>query len=166
MRALPTFCCSWVRKHSPSLSPHRLELPRGIITTAISRNGILKTYTLTRHTPLTGLVCLIFLICSLRTNIAFFLIFLSLVGAFSCLSAAYFYLALVYENPTNTTADKKAERLVVAGGAFAFVTSMAGWWIFLAIMLASLDFPFSVPVGDLSHIIKGASEKKKIKDSV
>jgi len=38
---------------------------------------------------------------------------------------------------------------------------MAGWWIFLAIMLASLDFPLSLPVGDLSHIIKGASEKKR-----
>ena len=33
-------------------------------------------------------------------------------------------------------------------------------------MLASLDFPFSVPVGDLSHIIKGASEKAKVKDAV
>jgi len=28
-------------------------------------------------------------------------------------------------------------------------------------MLASLDFPFSLPVGDLSHIIKGASTKKR-----
>jgi len=43
---------------------------------------------------------------------------------------------------------------------------MAGWWIFFAIMLASLDFPFSIPVGDLSHIIRGASEKKKAKESV
>ena len=33
-------------------------------------------------------------------------------------------------------------------------------------MLASLDFPFSVPVGDLSQIIKGASEKQKVKDAV
>ena len=33
-------------------------------------------------------------------------------------------------------------------------------------MLASLDFPFSIPVGDLSHIIKGASEKRKVKDKV
>ena len=41
---------------------------------------------------------------------------------------------------------------------------MAGWWIFFAIMLASLDFPFSLPVGDLSHIIKGASEKKAAKE--
>lgn len=41
---------------------------------------------------------------------------------------------------------------------------MAGWWIFFAIMLASLDFPFNIPVGDLSHIIKGASAKKAMKE--
>lgn len=40
---------------------------------------------------------------------------------------------------------------------------MAGWWIFFAIMLASLDFPLNLPVGDLSHIVKGASEKKRVK---
>ena len=113
-----------------------------------------------------GLVCVIFLICSLRTNVVFFLIFLSLVGAFSTLAAAYFNLALAYENPENTLAAHRAARLVIAGGAFGFVTSMCGWWIFFAIMLATLDFPFSVPVGDLSHIIKGASERRKIKDAV
>ncbi|KAF6219670.1 hypothetical protein HO133_004139 [Letharia lupina] len=113
-----------------------------------------------------GLVCFIFLICSLRTNVVFFLIFLSLIGAFGCLAGAYWNLALAYENAANTMAAKRAGRLVVAGGAFTFVTSMAGWWIFFAIMLASLDFPFSIPVGDLSHIIKGASEKQKVKDAV
>jgi hypothetical protein len=25
------------------------------------------------------------------------------------------------------------------------VTSLAGWWLFVAIMLATLDFPFQVP---------------------
>ncbi|CAD6576801.1 MAG: hypothetical protein ASARMPRED_007886 [Alectoria sarmentosa] len=113
-----------------------------------------------------GLVCLVFLICSLRTNIVFFLIFLSLIGAFGCLAGAYWNLALVGENAANAVAAKRAGQLVVAGGAFTFVTSMAGWWIFFAIMLASLDFPFNIPVGDLSHIIKGASEKQKIKDAV
>ena len=183
----------------------------------------------------TGLICFIFLICSLRTNIVFFLIFLTLVGAFGCLSAAYWNLALAYENAENMAAAKRAGQLVVvrlpfslpspsplfllpslalpkdrktekrnfpcnphtyiytnqkkkerkrlykrikltpdplpfsriqAGGAFTFVTSMAGWWIFFAIMLASLDFPFSIPVGDLSHIIKGASEKRKVEGEV
>jgi len=36
---------------------------------------------------------------------------------------------------------------------------MAGWWIFLAITLASVDFPLAIPVGDLSTMIKGASER-------
>lgn len=43
-----------------------------------------------------GLLCFIFLICSLRTNIAFFIIFLSLVVAFGLLTGAYFALAADY----------------------------------------------------------------------
>lgn len=113
-----------------------------------------------------GLVCFIFLICSLRTNIVFFMIFLSLICAFGCLAGAYWNLALAYENAANTMAATRAAHLVVAGGAFTFVTSLSGWWIFFAIMLASLDFPFNIPVGDLSHIIRGASEKQKVKDAV
>ena len=61
----------------------------------------------------TGLICFIFLICSLRTNIVFFLIFFTLVGAFGCLAAAYWNLALAYENAENTAAAKRAGRLVV-----------------------------------------------------
>lgn len=40
-----------------------------------------------------GLLCFIYLIGSLRTNICFFGIFLTLVLSFSCLSAAYWFLA-------------------------------------------------------------------------
>ena len=36
---------------------------------------------------------------------------------------------------------------------------MAGWWIFVAIVLASVDFPLTLPVGDLSTLFKGASER-------
>jgi len=43
---------------------------------------------------------------------------------------------------------------------------MAGWWIFAAIMLAALDFPIQIPVGDLSTAIKGYSEKRAKKDMV
>ena len=60
-----------------------------------------------------GLVCLIFLICSLRTNVVFFVIFLSLVGAFGCLAGAYWNLALAYENAANVAAAAKASKLVV-----------------------------------------------------
>lgn len=43
-----------------------------------------------------------------------------------------------------------------------FVCSAAGWWILAAQILASIDFPIQLPVGDLSHIIKGASEKQQL----
>ena len=97
-----------------------------------------------------GIMCFVYLICSLRTNMVFF----TLVLAFGCLAGAYFQL--------NNGNVALAGRLQVAGGAFGFCTTIFGWWIFIAIMLASLDFPFSVPVGDLSGIIKGASEKEKV----
>lgn len=54
-----------------------------------------------------------FLVCSLRTNVVFVLIFLTLVFAFSCLAGAYFNLALFYENNMNLSASVTASRLVV-----------------------------------------------------
>lgn len=54
-----------------------------------------------------------FLVCSLRTNMVFVLIFLSLVFAFACLAGAYFNLALFYENNMNLSASATASRLVV-----------------------------------------------------
>lgn len=37
-------------------------------------------------------------------------------------------------------------------------------WIFFAQMLVSVDFPIEMPVGDISHVIRGASERKKVKE--
>ncbi|KAJ4359855.1 uncharacterized protein N0V89_000411 [Didymosphaeria variabile] len=104
-----------------------------------------------------ALLCFIYLICSLRTNMCFFMIFFSLVMTF-CLLAGSFWEA-------NNGNVALSGRLQKAGGAFGFVTTLFGWWIFIAIMLASLDFPFEIPVGDLSGFIKGATERKS-KESV
>jgi len=98
-----------------------------------------------------GLLCLVYLICSLRTNIVFMVIFLTLVLGFELLAAAYWQIA-----KANTAA---AGRIQIVAGGFLFVTSMAGWWIFFAQMLASLDFPFQIPVGDLSTMIKSGSSR-------
>ncbi|KAH7391602.1 hypothetical protein BKA64DRAFT_109651 [Cadophora sp. MPI-SDFR-AT-0126] len=112
-----------------------------------------------------GLLCLIYLICSLRTNVVFVIIFFTLVPAFGLLAGAYWQNALAISTG-DTSHAKTAERCQTAAGAFTFVTSMAGWWIFFAIMLAALDFPFQLPVGDLSTMIKGASEKRKAKENM
>jgi len=103
-----------------------------------------------------GVLCLIYSICALRTNLVLFLILFLLVPTFSCLTAAYWFTAM-----GNATA---AAPCIKAGGALAFVISLLGWYIFAAILLAAVDFPISLPVFDLSHLIKGASEKKKAND--
>lgn len=84
-----------------------------------------------------GILCLIYLICSIRTNLVFFLIFFCLVCNFALLSGAYF------EGAKGNVA--LSGRLTEAGGAFQFVSCLLGWYIFFAIMLASVDFPFSIP---------------------
>lgn len=97
-------------------------------------------------------LCTVYCIVSVRTNVVFFLIFLLLIPTFSCLVYVFFGLSM-------TPIPVFHANALIAAGALAFVISMLGWYIFGAILLASVDFPFSLPVGDLSHIIKGASEK-------
>jgi hypothetical protein len=84
-----------------------------------------------------GILCLIYLICSLRTNIVFFLIFFTLVPAFGLLGGTFL----------NAAQGKAAlaAKCQEAAGAFAFVTCLCGWWILLAILLASVDFPLAIP---------------------
>lgn len=110
-----------------------------------------------------ALLCFIYFICSLRTNVVFALIFLTLVPAFGCFAGAYWNLAMLYGGGP-AWHGVMAGRLVVTAGALTFITDLCGWWIFLAIMLAALDFPIQIPVGDLSRFIKGASEKAKEKE--
>jgi succinate-acetate transporter protein len=114
-----------------------------------------------------GVLCFIYLICSLRTNVVFVVIFFTLVIAFGLLAGAYWQIANGLGD-TPVLAQKLAlfNRLNKAAGAFTFVTCMAGWWIFFAIMLAVLDFPIQIPVGDLSTMIKGFSEKQKDRENM
>ncbi|KAL9098997.1 MAG: hypothetical protein Q9163_005441 [Psora crenata] len=103
-----------------------------------------------------GLMSLIYLICSLRTNLVFVAIFFGLLMTFVVLTGSYWHLALGHA--------EMAQKLQVAAGAFGFLAVMAGWWIFFAQMLASVEFPFEIPVGDISHMIKPLSEIKAAKE--
>lgn len=49
--------------------------------------------------------------------------------------------------------------LLQGAGISYFISVAAGWYILLAQMLAALDFPFSIPVGDISMMIKPASQR-------
>lgn len=103
-----------------------------------------------------GLLTFIFLICSLRTNIVFFLMFLCLVPAFCCMAGTFWKIA---EGTPATL--QTALHLQHAAGGLTFAVSLLGWYLLFVQLLASVDFPFNLPVGDLSRFIKGASEKAK-----
>ncbi|KAF3760949.1 hypothetical protein M406DRAFT_18130, partial [Cryphonectria parasitica EP155] len=101
-----------------------------------------------------AVVCFCFLLASVRTNICFVFIFFTLFLTFTMLTSAYWYLAEDYTGNAAT-----AGKFIIAAGAFAFMACMFGWWIFLAIILESVDFPISLPVGDLSSTVKGRSQR-------
>lgn len=99
-----------------------------------------------------GVLSFIFLICSLRTNVCFVIIFVAATLGFGLAAGAFW-----------TTAQGMAvgaTLLKATGGAF-FVAAMVGWYLLAAIMWALLDLPFlnALPVGDLSTMIKGHSQK-------
>ncbi|KAF8862883.1 hypothetical protein BDZ45DRAFT_702727 [Acephala macrosclerotiorum] len=95
-----------------------------------------------------GCLSFIYVICSLRTNLVFVLIFLSATLGF-CLAAGAFW----------TTA---------AGMSVPFfAAAMFGWYLLMVIMFATLDLPWGLsklPVMDFSMVIKGASESRKMKE--
>lgn len=98
-----------------------------------------------------GLLCLVYLIVALRTNLIFVLIFALLVPAFGCLAGVFWKAA---QGITATT-------LQTTAGALTFIVCLLGWYLFFVQLLAAVDFPLNLPVGDLSRFIKGASERAK-----
>ena len=82
-----------------------------------------------------GVLVVVYAVVALRTNVVFLLIFITLIPAFACLAAYYFFAAQGLKKPN----------YLIGGGACAFIVSMLGWYIFFAILLAAVDFPFSLP---------------------
>lgn len=58
-------------------------------------------------------------------------------------------------------AMESAAQLQTVGAGLLLGVTLIGWYIFLALILSAVDFPYNVPLGDLSTIVKGASEKRK-----
>jgi uncharacterized protein len=102
-----------------------------------------------------GLLCFIYCIASTRTNLVFF-IFLLLVVTFGCFAGAFWH---------NTQGHAATGTILQhVGAALAFVICLLGWYIFFVLILAAVDFPYQLPLRDLSTVVKGASEKK-LKDN-
>lgn len=101
----------------------------------------------------------IYIFISLRTNLVLFLIFVTLDVALWLLVGDYWKLA---EGDT-----VMALKLQHAAGALTFTFCMFGWYLLISLLLASLDFPFVLPVFDLSTRIPSATVmKKRVDDAV
>jgi len=51
----------------------------------------------------------------------------------------------------------------VIGGVLTFALSVMGFYLLLALLFASVDFPIALPVRDLSTVIKERTEMIKAK---
>ncbi|KAK3055619.1 hypothetical protein LTR09_003540 [Extremus antarcticus] len=101
-----------------------------------------------------ALLSFLFLICSLRTNAIFVLIFVFATCGFSCAAAGLWYTA--------AGAAATGTNLIVATGALFFVADLLGWYLLFAIMIATMELPVpDLPVFDLSTVIKAKSRSKQ-----
>jgi uncharacterized protein len=117
----------------------------------------------------TGVLGFVYLICPLRTNVTFVAVFVTVVASFGQLAGSYWQAAngaynlahnLQFVSVDQPFGDSQVILIVFkAGGASLFVCCLCAWYIFIAQMLAALDFPFQIPIGDLNTMIKGASQK-------
>ena len=128
-----------------------------------------------------GLVSFIYLVCAFRTNICFVIVFLALVMTFVFLTVAYWLLAEDYQGNASAAnrfvivscplwrlswsvipaGDLRANQSQTSG-AFGFVCCAAGWWILFALVLESVNFPFQLPVGDLSRLVKPRAQSVQV----
>ena len=56
-------------------------------------------------------------------------------------------------------------KLQLAGGSCAFISCLAGYYLFFVQIMAAVDMPFSLPVFDMSTFIKGASDRRRVNES-
>ncbi|OJI96280.1 hypothetical protein ASPVEDRAFT_48517 [Aspergillus versicolor CBS 583.65] len=101
--------------------------------------GFMNTYAFLFITM--AVLMLIFMVCALRTNVVYTLIFLSLLMVFLMLSAGYWRLGEGESDVGN--------RCVIGAGACLFVASLLGFYLLIAQLFDSVGLPFKLPVGDL-----------------
>ncbi|TQS36627.1 hypothetical protein Golomagni_02916 [Golovinomyces magnicellulatus] len=135
-----------------AVNPNSTSLEQGFATIGFTAsNGFFYVFM--------AVLCSIYFICSLRTNICNVFIFFCLTLAFSLLAAVNWTYAEAFAGDQSKI--PLIHKLQVAAGAFLFITSLMGWYSFFAIMLISIDFPYQFPIGELSGLIKSRTERMR-----
>ncbi|KAA8897613.1 GPR1/FUN34/yaaH family-domain-containing protein [Sphaerosporella brunnea] len=104
-----------------------------------------------------GLLSLFFLICSVRTNIVLVILFVAATISFPLSAAADWH-----KGQAGAPNMRLINNLETGSGACCLIISMCGWYALLGSLFQSVDFPCELPMGDLSTVIKGASERKRL----
>ncbi|KAJ7369117.1 GPR1/FUN34/yaaH family-domain-containing protein [Mycena albidolilacea] len=92
-----------------------------------------------------AILCALYLIAAVRTNVVFMYVFLTLVLTFAFLAAAYRQSGLGNANMSLT--------FLKTAGAFGFANIVGGWYLAVVLVFAAVDMPFDLPVGDLSRFL-------------
>ncbi|KXT08178.1 hypothetical protein AC579_609 [Pseudocercospora musae] len=96
----------------------------------------------------------IFLLCSTRTNLFFFLIFVAATMGFGFASGSFW-------NVANGNMALGQEFLVATGACF-WAAAVLGWYLLLAIMIPVMELPIpSLPIVDLSTIVRPKRAKSQ-----
>ena len=112
------------------------------------------------------------MICSLRTNLVFVWIFFTVTIGLGLVAALFWYAAerhmatahrcqIVRQPFVPVQLSNLANDPNAGSRSSTIGCCMSGWYLLLALMLPSVDFPLELPVGDLSHLIPGRSGKPK-----
>lgn len=83
---------------------------------------------------------------AIRTNMVLVWILFHVAMTFLMLAAAYINIGAL--------AAVVGGKLLIAAGAFGFLASLGGLYILFHLLLAANDFPFNIPLGDLSGLLK------------
>lgn len=97
-----------------------------------------------------GLLCFIYFVASLKTNVVLMLTFLLLVPTMGCLSGVFFKAA----------EGVAATNLMTVAGACGFVVCLLCWYLLAVQILASVAFPLNLPVGDLEWLVARFKHKR------
>lgn len=122
-----------------------------------------------------AIISTVYVVCALRTNVVLLSALVVLVVGFCLVAASYFHNAVgniamghnlhivrptdprsIPSVHTNTTQNQ-------AAGALVFVISLLIWYLFIVQMLEAVDFPITLPVGDLSTVVPGKSQRMRRK---
>lgn len=107
-----------------------------------------------------ALVSFVFSVGSLRTNVPFVIIFVSLIILFGLFAAGQFHVGY---DPTPEGLAHAAYLFKVAGG-FGIVILLMGWYLAIITACAATGVPCPLPVFDLSSKVFAGAEKAKLQE--